>query len=145
LFGQNPTNQEVAVVEITRFTFFKLIFARALSYFALHLPKQSDQILKKLFLLIKPNGMKNNGNDFVINCPFFENNRNLLMAGKRKINSTSRPIEKSIYAEDVDAIADKLLSCHNRDDRRSNCKNCRIVATLQKKSVEIYLAVSEPA
>lgn len=89
--------------------------------------------------------MKNNGNNEVINCPFFEKNRSLLMASKRKINTSSRPIEKSIYAEDVEEIAEKLINCHDRDDRRANCKNCRIVANLQKKSVEIYLAVNEPA
>ncbi|NCU31959.1 MAG: hypothetical protein EOM23_03260 [Candidatus Moranbacteria bacterium] len=89
--------------------------------------------------------MKNNGKDLIINCPFFEKNRDLLMSSKRKINSSNRPIEKSIYAEDVAEIADKLINCHDRDERHSKCKNCRIVAALQKKSVEIYLAVNEMA
>lgn len=89
--------------------------------------------------------MKNNRNNEVINCPFFDKNRSLLQASKRKINTTSRPIEKSIYAEDVEEIADRLINCHDRDDRRANCKNCKIVANLQKKSVEIYLAVNELA
>jgi hypothetical protein len=89
--------------------------------------------------------MKNNRNNVVINCPFFEKNRSLLLASKRKINTSGRPIEKSIYAEDVEEIAERLINCHDRDDRRANCKNCKIVANLQKKSVEIYLAVNEPA
>lgn len=80
--------------------------------------------------------MKNNRNDVVINCPIHEKNRDLLLASKRKINQTNRPVEKSIYAEDVEELANVLLRCHLHDEDRDDCRNCHLYARLQKKSIE---------
>ncbi len=89
--------------------------------------------------------MKNIRNDADNQCPFYHKNHETMVSGKRKMNSTGRPIEKSIYAEDVEEAADNLINCQDRDDAKQSCQNCRIVATLQKKSVEIYLATREMA
>jgi len=82
--------------------------------------------------------MKSNRNDIVINCPNFEKNRDLLLASKRKINQTNRPVEKSIYAEDVETIANIMLHCNYRDESNEICTLCHDYALKQKKSVAIY-------
>lgn len=89
--------------------------------------------------------MKNIRNDAENMCPFYHKNHENMVSGKRKINRTGRPIEKSIYAEDVEEAADNLINCQDRDDSRQSCQSCKIVATLQKKSVEIYSAAREMA
>ncbi len=82
--------------------------------------------------------MKNKMNDLENNCPNFEKNRDLLMASKRKINQTNRPVEKSIYAEDVETIANIMLHCNHHDESSESCAECQAYATQQKKSVAIY-------
>jgi hypothetical protein len=82
--------------------------------------------------------MKNKRNDIVINCPNFEKNRDLLLASKRKINQTNRPVEKSIYAEDVEEIANIMLHCNHHDENAECCAECQAYATHQKRSVATY-------
>lgn len=83
--------------------------------------------------------MKNVLYDVVINCPIHEKNHSLLMASKRKINQTNRPVEKSIYAEDVEEYANTLLKCRICEESREDCINCHLFANRQKKSIGAYL------
>ncbi|MBE0640369.1 MAG: hypothetical protein IH598_17795 [Bacteroidales bacterium] len=85
--------------------------------------------------------MKNNRNDVMINCPIHEKTRDLLVASKRKINQTNRPVERSIYAEDVEEYANVLLNCDQHDEQKEDCRNCHLYAKLQKKYVEVYTGV----
>ncbi|NCC73315.1 MAG: hypothetical protein EOM06_07925 [Sphingobacteriia bacterium] len=83
--------------------------------------------------------MKNDMNHVIINCPFYEKNQSLLMESKRKINQTNRPIEKSIYAEDVETYANNLLTCSDFDNNREECQSCHQFALRQKHLVIHFL------
>ena len=83
--------------------------------------------------------MKNNGNNYVINCPIHDKNRSLLIESKRKINQTNRPVEKEIYAEDVVTHVRELTGCRLFDENRQDCEKCHLFALTQKRSVDIYL------
>lgn len=83
--------------------------------------------------------MKNDMNHVIINCPFYEKNQSLLMESKRKINQTNRPIEKTIYAEDVETYANKLLKCSDFDNNREECQYCHQFALRQKQLVMQFL------
>jgi len=80
-----------------------------------------------------------------INCPCFTKKYNQLLDNKQKVKRSVRGMEKEIYAEDCDKSIDELLDCSNYDQLNMDCVNCRIVANLEKNSVEIRMQLKATA
>ena len=80
--------------------------------------------------------MKNNSKSYIINCPIHQKQRSLIIEAKRKINHTNRPVEKTIYAEDVQSLTKQLLKCNRFEANNEDCKHCHHFATTQHQSVE---------
>jgi len=87
------------------------------------------------------------GNDFSkkISCPNFHNQYSRLLDDRKKINRSVRSMEKTIYAEDYEEHLKTLLNCQNYDLHKPDCRNCRIVANLKKKSAEILINLQATA
>lgn len=71
----------------------------------------------------------------MINCPTFKNHYSLIRANKQKISRSARPIEKSIFEEEISEITLKLLQCESYDPQSQDCRQCRSYAASKSKSV----------
>jgi len=80
-----------------------------------------------------------------INCLIFQKNLSQLSDIKKKIDCSARPIEKSIFAEEMDLIIEALQSCPQYNKLNLDCHNCGMVVNAQRKAVDMYLGLKVTA
>jgi hypothetical protein len=74
-----------------------------------------------------------------INCSTFQKQESEIKILTDKINKAKGIQEKALYADELQKEADVLLSCPDHDTKRLDCKNCRFIANLRKKTANLII------
>jgi hypothetical protein len=53
--------------------------------------------------------------------------------------------EKAEFADELQREVEVLLNCADYDDKKSDCKNCRFIANLRKKTADIIIKAKKLA
>ena len=77
--------------------------------------------------------------DAKINCAIFRKQEAAIKDITNKINAIEGVTGKAIFAEELRKEADVLLSCQDYKDTNLDCKNCRFIAALRKKTADIIV------
>lgn len=80
-----------------------------------------------------------------ISCPLFKKHQEGLISKKNSINNSVRPIEKSIFAEEISEIADKMLDCSIFNHLKLDCNTCHTIANAHKKIAETHTGIRKSA
>jgi len=78
-----------------------------------------------------------------INCSTFQKQEAAMYSIKHKINAASDVREKAEFALELQKEADVVLSCPDHTEDRLDCKNCRLIANLNKKTAEIIIKATK--
>lgn len=74
-----------------------------------------------------------------IDCLTFQKQESEIKIFTDKINKAEGVQEKALYARQLQKEADVLLSCPGYDGKRLDCKNCRFIANLRKKTANLII------
>ena len=74
-----------------------------------------------------------------ISCPTFLKQETVIKNITNKINQVKGVREKATFAEELQKEADVLLTCPDYDDKKLDCKNCRFIANLRKKTAGLII------
>jgi len=74
-----------------------------------------------------------------ISCPTFLKQETVIKNITDNINMAKGVREKAAFAEELQKEADVLLTCPDYDDKKSDCKNCRFIANLRKKTAGLII------
>ncbi len=89
--------------------------------------------------------MDNFTHDTKINCLIFQKNLSQLSDIRKKIDYSARPIEKSIFAEEMDVLIESIQKCPQYNHLNLDCHNCRMVINAQRRAVDMYLGLKVTA
>jgi hypothetical protein len=74
-----------------------------------------------------------------INCVTFQKQEKVKKDITDKINMAKGVREKVTFAEELQKEANVLLTCRDYDDKKLDCKNCRFIANLRKKTAGLII------
>lgn len=74
-----------------------------------------------------------------INCTTFQKQEPVIKNITEKINRAKGVKEKAKNALELQKEVDVLLSCQDYKDANLDCKNCRFIANLRKKTADIIV------
>lgn len=74
-----------------------------------------------------------------INCLTFQKQEPVIKDITDRINIGETVLEKATFAEELQEEVNVLLSCTNYDKASINCKNCRFIANLRKKTANLII------
>jgi hypothetical protein len=80
-----------------------------------------------------------------INCPTFQKQEPVIKDITAKINSGKDILEKVEFAKKLQEQVDVLLSCLDYDEKSSDCKNCRFIGNVRKKTADIIIKAKKLA
>lgn len=80
-----------------------------------------------------------------VNCPIFQKQEPVIKDITDKINQTKGIREKAIFAEELQKEVDVLLTCPDYDDKKLDCRNCRFIANLRKKTAGLIIKAKKLA
>jgi len=72
-----------------------------------------------------------------INCLTFQKQESLIRDITNKINQAKGVLEKAGFADELQMEVEVLLSCPDYDGKSLDCKNCRFIANLRKKTADL--------
>lgn len=74
-----------------------------------------------------------------IRCPLFQSGEEAIKRLTNEINEATSVEEKAAKAQDMIEEVDALLSCEEYDDKNVDCKNCRVISELRKRTAELVV------
>jgi len=80
-----------------------------------------------------------------INCLIFQKQEPIIKGITDKINKAKGVQEKIGFAEELKKEVEVLLSCLDYDDKKLDCKNCRFIANLRKKTADLVIKAEKLA
>jgi hypothetical protein len=80
-----------------------------------------------------------------INCPTFRKQEPVIESISAKINKAKESQEKAVSAEELQKEVDVLLSCPDYDDKSVDCRNCRLITNLRKKTAALIIKAKKLA
>jgi hypothetical protein len=80
-----------------------------------------------------------------INCPTFQKQESVIKDITSEINSAKEVQEKAVSAEELQKEVDVLLSCPDYDDKSVDCRNCRLITNLRKKTAALIIKAKKLA
>jgi hypothetical protein len=80
-----------------------------------------------------------------INCPTFQKQEPVIEDISAKINEARESQEKAVSAEELQKEVDVLLSCPDYDDKSVDCRNCRLITNLRKKTAALIIKAKKLA
>ena len=83
--------------------------------------------------------------DAKISCQVFQKQEAIIKDITSKINAIKGVAEKAVFAEALRKEADVLLACQDYKEASLDCKNCRLIANLRKKTSDIIIKVKKLA
>jgi len=89
--------------------------------------------------------MKTDLNNANIRCPLFKNHRNVIRSKKNNLNRSARPIEKSIFAEEIVLETHRMRDCNAYDQLGMDCNTCKTIARIQEKIASGQIDVRKTA
>jgi len=83
--------------------------------------------------------------DSRINCPTFQKQEPVIEDITAKINGAKNVLEKAEFAKKLQEEVGVLLSCPDYDEKNADCSNCRFIANVRKKTVDLVIKVKKLA
>ncbi len=83
--------------------------------------------------------------DAKISCQVFQKQEAIIKDITSKINAIKGVAEKAVFAEALRKEADVLLACQDNKETSLDCKNCRFIAVLRKKTADIIVKAKKLA
>ena len=80
-----------------------------------------------------------------ISCSIFQRQEPIIKSITDKINRAKGVEEKAEFALELQREVEVLLSCLDYDDKRLDCKNCRFIAHLRKKTIDLIIKAKKLA
>jgi len=80
-----------------------------------------------------------------INCPIFQKQEPVIKNITDKINAAQGVPAKAKFAEELQKEVSVLLNCPDYGKESFNCKNCRFIAALRKKTADIIVKAKKLA
>ena len=74
-----------------------------------------------------------------INCPIFQKQEPIVKEITNNINKAKGVQEKAGFSKELRKEIDVLLNCSDYDEKRLDCSNCRFIANLRKKAVDLII------
>ncbi|MFH2031692.1 MAG: hypothetical protein ABIJ40_13915 [Bacteroidota bacterium] len=74
-----------------------------------------------------------------ISCSIFQKQEKVIKDITDKINMAKGVREKATFAEELQKEVDVLLTCPDYDDKKLDCRNCRFIANLRKKTAGLII------
>ena len=74
-----------------------------------------------------------------IQCNIHQENFSAMNIIKQKINHVETVCAKAKYAEELSEIIVNITDCKQYDDQKQECKYCRMIAFLNKKTAELII------
>lgn len=74
-----------------------------------------------------------------INCITFQEQEKVIKDITDKINMAKGVQEKATFAEELQKEAAVLLTCPDYKGKKSDCRNCHIIANLRKKTAGLII------
>ncbi len=74
-----------------------------------------------------------------ISCPAFQKQESVIKDITNKTNQAKGVLEKARFAEELRREVEVLLSCQDYDGKSLDCKNCRFIANLRKKTADLII------
>jgi hypothetical protein len=80
-----------------------------------------------------------------IDCPAFQKQEPVIEDITAKINKAEGVQEKAAFAVELQKEVGMLISCSDYDKRRADCKNCRFIANLRKRTADLIIRAKKLA
>lgn len=80
-----------------------------------------------------------------INCLTFQKQERVITGVTDKINKAEDVQEKAKFAEELHKEVDVLLSCPDSNKEKLDCKNCRFIASLRRKTADVIIKAKKLA
>lgn len=80
-----------------------------------------------------------------ISCPAFQKQESIIKDITNKINRAKGVLEKARFAEELLKEVNVLLSCPDYDKEKFDCKSCRFIANLRKKTADLIIKAKKLA
>ena len=80
-----------------------------------------------------------------IDCPTFQRQEPVIEDITAKINEAKAVQEKAVFAEELQKAVSVLLSCSDYDEKSLDCKNCRFIANVRKKTADLIIKTKKLA
>jgi hypothetical protein len=80
-----------------------------------------------------------------MNCPTFQKQEPVIEDISAKINKAKESQEKAVSAEELQKEVNVLLSCPDYDDKSVDCRNCRLITNLRKKTAALIIKAQKLA
>ena len=77
--------------------------------------------------------------DTKINCAIFQKQESGIGNIAEKINNAKEIHEKAELAEEMQKEVEVFFSCTDYDESSMDCKSCRCIANLRKKTAELII------
>ena len=74
-----------------------------------------------------------------INCPIFQKQEPAINEITDRINVAKTVVEKSPFAEKLQAEVNPLLSCEHYDNVSTDCKQCHFITALKKEMANLII------
>ena len=81
--------------------------------------------------------------DAKINCATFQKQEAITKHITDKINGSKDVKDKAEFAEELQKEVDVLLACQDYKDTSLDCKNCRFIANMRKRTAGIIIKVKK--
>ena len=83
--------------------------------------------------------MYNQNDTSAIQCKIHQDSLTAMNVIKQKINHGATVCIKAKYAEELSDKVACLIDCPQYDDQKQDCKYCRMIANLHKKTAELII------
>ena len=80
-----------------------------------------------------------------IGCKTFQKQELVIKDITDKINKAKGVQEKAVFAEELQKEVDILLSCPDYDGESLDCRNCRFIANVRKKTANLIIKAKKLA
>lgn len=74
-----------------------------------------------------------------MNCPIFQKQESTIRDITDKINAIQGVAGKAVLAEELRKEVEALLSCSEYKNESLDCKNCRFIANLRRKTANMII------
>ena len=83
--------------------------------------------------------------DAKINCSIFQKQEPVIEDITAKINDAKDIVGKAELAKELQDEVGVLLSCPDYDEKSIECKNCRFIANVRKKTADLIIKAKKLA
>jgi hypothetical protein len=80
-----------------------------------------------------------------INCPAFQKQEPVIEDITAKINKADSVGKKAAFAEELQKEVGILISCLDYDKRSADCRNCRFIANVRKRTADLIIKAKKLA